>query len=203
MQAYIKRALVAAAIVASAPASAIVIQFNSLAGFNAVTTGNIVEQNTAPSGAYTPIGNSLVNGITYPSYAYMVDPAFDPARYDWGTGAVLLQASSSTLSFAPTTAFSALFGSYLPYGADMTVEIGGSVFQIGTAQHPTLSFFGWTSDTPFSSVTFYNTAGALAVLDNVTRAEATNMTEPGSLALMGLAILGLAAALGRRKKTAA
>ncbi len=200
MQHFIKGALSAAVLCSSLAANATVLQFNNLAAFNAATTNNVVEANSAPAGSYTPIGNAVIRGITYPGYAYMVDPAYGPAYYGWGTGAVLLQASSTTLRFAPTTAFAALFGSFEPYGAGMLVEVGGKHFNIGTAQHPTLSFYGWTSDTPFTSVTLQNAAGAYAVLDDVTRADATNMPEPGSLALMALAILGVAVAMRRRKK---
>lgn len=193
---FLKHAGIAAiAALLSFGASAAVVQYNSLASFNAATSANIVEHNAAPAGGYTPIGNSLVNGITYDSYAYMVDPAMDPLSYDWGTGAVLQQSWSATLTFAPTTAFGALFGSFRPYGASMMVEINGVVHAIDTAGHPALTFFGWTSDTPFSSVTYWNDVFAYAILDDVTRADAVrSVPEPGSLALLGLAILALAIA---------
>ncbi len=137
---YLNIAAVIAMTAFCASAGAAVVQYSDLAAFNAVTSGNIVESNSAPAGDYTPIGNSLINGITYPDYAYMVDPAYNNVIYAWGSGPVLLLSSSSTLTFAPTTAFGALFGTFQPYAADILVEINGSVHLIASADYPTLSF---------------------------------------------------------------
>ena len=60
-----------------------------------------------------------------------------------------------------------------------------------------LSFYGWVSDTAFTSVTF-STAAEYIILDNVTRAGTPalpppgKVPEPGSLALTGLGLLLLA-----------
>jgi hypothetical protein len=200
----LKHAATAAALLAlGSTASAAVVQYTDLASFNAATVNNIVEANSAPAGSYTPIGNSTVNGITYDSYAYMVDPAMEPSTYGWNTGPVLLQSWSSTLTFAPTTAFAALFGSFRPYAADMIVEIAGVQHSISTASHPDLTFYGWTSSTPFSSVTFWNNINAYAILDDVTRADAipgAQIPEPGTLALLGLALLALGFCVRARRR---
>lgn len=193
-------ALFAGALGASALSHAALIEYTSRAAFDAATTLRSIETNVAPAGGYYVLSNLNYNGIAYPDYAYMIDPAYQPSLYDWGSGPVLLLDNESSLSFAPTTAFAADFGT-LPVGANLVVMIDGIASVIATPPERQLTFFGWTSSTPFTTVTFFASA-QLLVLDNVTRGYAqvgppppppTEVPEPAPLAAIGLGLLALAA----------
>ncbi len=187
----------AAALAASAASNAALIEYTSRAAFDAATTGQSIEPNIAPPGSFYVLNNLDYNGFIYPDFAYMVDPPYAPSLYEWGSGPVLLLASQSSLSFAPITAFAADFGT-LPEGFTLTVTIDGITTLIPTPPQRQLTFYGWTSDTPFTTVSFSTNAQYL-ILDNATRASADvdppagSVPEPGSLALIGLGMLGLAA----------
>lgn len=61
------------------------------------------------------------------------------------------------------------------------------------------SFFGFTSDVAFTSITFQGLANDVYGMDNVTYS-AASVPEPGSLVLLGLGLAGLG--FSRKKKTA-
>ncbi len=199
----IRTGLFAAALTASVASNAALIEFTSRAAFDAATSNQAIEPNIAPPGSFYVLNNLDYNGFIYPNFAYMVDPAYAPALYEWGTGPVLLLASQSSLSFAPITAFAADFGT-LPEGFSLTVTIDGVSMTLPTPPQRQLTFYGWTSDTPFTSVAFSTNAQYL-ILDNATRATADAppaavVSEPGSLAMIGLGVLAIAARRNRTKR---
>ncbi len=200
----LKAAVLAGALTGSAAAHAALVEYTSRDAFNAATTLRSVETNVAPPGLFYILNNLNYNGIQYPDYAYMIDPAYAPTLYQWQSGPVLLLKPQSKLSFAPTNAFAADFGG-LPDGFTITVTINGVSTDIPTPAQRQLTFFGWTSDMPFSSVLF-STRALYLILDNVTRGYAevgppppVEVPEPASLAMMVLGLLGIAA----RRRSAA
>ena len=183
-----------AALMVSSAASAALLRFSDVDDFNAATTDRVIEPYFAPPGDFVSLSNATYNGIGYPEYAFMIDPGYSDL-YQWGTGPVLLLDRVTTLTFAPTRAFAADFGT-LNRGAFVTVTIDGILTLVPTSPS-SLSFFGWVSDTAFTSVAF-STSAEFIVLDNVTRAAVDQVPppfvvpEPGSVALMGLGVLLLA-----------
>ncbi len=184
------------ALAISNAAQAAQVRYTSISDFNNATTNRLVEPNSAPAGDYTYVGFETVNGISYPDNAYMIDPGYAPDVYDWGSGAVLLLDGIAKLSFAPTHAFAADFGT-LNTGAPITVTINGVSTVVNTALEKRLTFYGWVSDTAFTSVSF-STPEQYLILDNVTRANSPNVPppvdipEPGGVLLAGLAMALLA-----------
>ena len=180
-------------------ANAALVQYTSQAEFDEATVDRIVETNdAAPLNGFLDVHNQTIGAITYPGYAFMTDPGFMPDLYDWGSGPILLVERNTSLSFEPTRAFSADFGTLYP-GAFVTVTIDGVSNVIGTSFDKNLAFYGWISDTPFSSVSF-STSTLFLVMDNITVADAGDIDEPGEVPEPGtLALLGIAAALLVRK----
>ena len=199
----LRNAAIAGAMCTSTLAHAALVEYTSRAAFDAATGLQSIEPNQAPPGSFYDLANLDYNGIQYPGYAYFIDPAYSPALYEWGSGAVLLLASETSLSFAPVTAFAVDFGT-LPDGFVINVTIDGFTTVIGTPEQRQLTFYGWTSSTPFSTVAF-STGAQYLILDNVTRAYTqvgppppAVIPEPAPLAVIGLGLLGIAA--GRRRR---
>lgn len=183
-------------------ASAELIVFTSEAAFNAATTNRVVETNSAPPNGFIDVHNETIKGITYSNPAFMVDPGYQPELYDWGTGAVLLLGPVTQLGLPSVTAFAADFGT-LFQGASIIVTIDGIETEIDTLPRNEFSFYGFVSDTPFTSVSM-RTAEQFIILDNITYGDENinpppiGVPEPSTMALFGIG----AALLARRRRPA-
>jgi hypothetical protein len=170
-------------------------QSDFLAAVAASHSGTVTQtfSGLAPVNDTMSLAGQTIGGITYGAVSNFIgvaDPGADPSLYDWGSGALLalsLAGEPSTLSFAPTTAFGAWFGTFGEYAGLVLIDVGVENFAILTLDYPGMYFAGFISDTPFTTVTVTTFDSLSTVVDNVILA----VPEPISLALFGTALLGL------------
>jgi hypothetical protein len=177
-------------------------QFSDRASWRSVSSGlgAIAFEGLAPAGGFnlydTSAGLTLSGvsftgltpraGVAGPTTPYLrvVDPAFFPPFYDWGSGAVLHgppwtsgplgeggPGSRIRVTFSsPVTSAGFDVMSFLEYASPFKVVVattrGSSEFMVETASHPVRTFAGFTSDTPIVSMDFYGLNG-FPVLDEV------------------------------------
>jgi hypothetical protein len=130
-------------------------------------------------------GLTPITGPTGPTRDYLrvVDPAYFPPFYDWGSGAVLHgppipvgpQGEGGPNSRIRVTLPSGVTSvgvdlmSFLQYASPFTVVVsttnGSVAFPVTSSLQPTRSFFGVTSDSPIISLDYYALNG-FPVLDN-------------------------------------
>ena len=138
--------------------SAQTINFEGIAGY-----GQVVSY---PSGV-------TINGVTFTNTGtfYVVDPAYAPQYYDWGSGAVgtAIYGTTTTVTLPTgTTAWGADFMVSPPLdGTSVVVTLSnGRQHIVATLGKPNRAFFGMVSDTPITSFTVYSTGQV--ILDNLT-----------------------------------
>jgi hypothetical protein len=155
----------------------------------------------------TQKGVNFAGPSPFGNYLYVVDPAFSPSLYDWGSGAVLLgpafgDGSQITVTLpAGITALGTDIMSTFPDGAPFDVTLAsGDTFTVSTNPFPNRAFFGIVSDTPISSLSFTAEEGAFPLLDNFTFGQA--VPAPPSLVLFGIGGIGAAICAWRRRRMA-
>ncbi|MES2104139.1 MAG: PEP-CTERM sorting domain-containing protein [Pseudomonadota bacterium] len=199
----IPRLILACMVSAVAPAYAGVVEYQDFNQFQTAAPNGVTEtfEGRADPASFVDVSNSTLGNLSYSANTFIVDSAFDGGGYQWGTGAVLLldNYGVTTLSFAPTKSFSALFGTVIDFGQNITVDIDNTLFLISTGAFANWTFYGWVSDTEFSSISFTSTTG-LPLLDDVFLGHggSTGVPEPASLAMLALGLLGIGA--GRRRQ---
>jgi hypothetical protein len=178
----------------SSPAEAAVTFYNSLAGWqlNSSTT-TVLDLNSVTSGYYGSPGSIDLGPMSVTTNG----PLFVQNTNLWGQGSFLspqqLTGATVTFSFdSPVTAFAFDYAA----GASLTVTVGGQSTTLPGGTYPPylMSFFGVTSDTPFSTLSF-TMSGNGADLDNLRPGTFTPaaLPEPASWAMMlfGFGLIGL------------
>ncbi len=216
---------------AAVPAAAAPIVYTSAAAFGAATTGVTTNgfENVAANGSTWILSSGSYHqpGFTFTqttNNAFNSGPngANSPYYYNWGTGAVINTpyspdyAPNSVLTVTFDTAQTAFaldlgvfygLGFPVQYGLPVTIGTSQGNFTVNTATTQTLTFFGLTSDTAFTSFTIGgvpNPAGfsPSIVLDNLSFGSA-NVTapvpEPATWAMM-LVGFGMVGAAVRRRQ---
>ncbi len=120
-------------------------------------------------------GSQIDVSFANPVYGFAMDLG---TIYNWGGGPLQL-----TFNFA---------------GSSETINLPGELYNSGP-----LTFSGFTSDSAFSSISISDPTNGLAI-DNFTFAStANNVPEPGSLALLGFGMAGLAYSRKRKAQSTA
>jgi hypothetical protein len=204
------------AVAATAPARGATVWFTDRASWEAAVSvnTNVDFSGLASSGSTLAIFNPwsiTVSDVTFSTFGfqqlYVVDSAFDSARYDWGSGAVLQgpgggahSESGLDITFAGSYAagldFMAASGTAPELSAFSFLLSNGDFQGLNSAAFPNRAFVGFISDTKITSIRVAN-EGTTVLLDNVALAT-SSAPEPSTLlyALPGLALI----AAGRRRR---
>jgi hypothetical protein len=183
--------------------------YTSRAAWTAATTGVTTADfnGIASVGSFVGYGSgpAVIDGLTFTSNdsMFVIDPAYYGFPYPDGffnadynvpnIVTIALPGSYNAVGFD--------FGSLFSGGASFDVTVGAigpiTVTSTGSTQDGVLGFAGFVSSTPFNTVTLsMPDAPTYNAVDNFSYG--SSVPEPGSIALLGSGLLGVAGILRRR-----
>lgn len=181
---------------------------------------NIGFEGLAPAGGFTDFATTGLtqSGVNFSSVRppntpptvnsllFVVDPAFNPDGYNWGSGALLIGGLRGTINVTLPGGINVVgtdFSTILPYASDLTVTLSTGVSRtVSALNFPNRAFIGFISETPISSLSFTSLDG-YPQLDNFTfgsRIVEQSTPIPTPALLPGL--IGLGVAAWKRRKSA-
>jgi hypothetical protein len=199
-------------------AQAATVQFNDLASFTtATTTQNIDFEGTAPTGGGSTFYSSglSLNGVTFTALSGFGTPfgviAVDAPAESFGSGTTIRScAGCEIIATLPSgiTAVSGDFAGLSAISVPFTITLStGETFNFNTLNSFNLSFAGFTSDTPISSISFKGLGDGNSFYGGYTRLDnfrfgtvnAATASVPEPFTVIGT-FVGGTAALRMRKK---
>lgn len=171
-------------------------------------TSTVDFEGIAPDSSYAPQGTSpTIGGVTFQSSAGLAivigkDYAETDGTFCLGTACLFTyNPGYSNISIPGTAdAFAFDFRGYLETSTSIDIQFaGGETFSI-TANNPDGAFFGVVLDSGVSSFSIV-TQSEYLIIDDLSFGTRSNVPEPGSVALLGLALVGLAQSTRRRRKS--
>jgi PEP-CTERM motif len=181
-------------------ASAGTVFYTDRAAFEAaaVDLATITFENIAPSNGFKDVSTGLtLHGVTFNApLLYVVDAAYTPDFYDWGSGAVLSGQSplggpvTITVALpAGITEVGADIMTFTPYADPVTFTLAsGATITAPTDDFPSRAFVGVISTDFITSVSF--SAPTNLNLDNFSFGPAP-IPEPSTIVLLGIGIGGM------------
>jgi hypothetical protein len=204
---HVKSILLATAVIGglafSAPATrAGVITYDTVAAFNAATTGLTLYQIPAPATGNNQVAPSILIGpVTFADSLVLHlynDGLYGAGQHYLATGGV------ETLTLSGATAIGFDLGMFAGAGSFTAAVNGGAPITVTAPGLPSHGFFGITDTDPITSIVFTTPEIPFVELDMLdfqvgSVASSTDMPEPASLALLGVGLAGLLAARRRMR----
>ena len=192
-------------LISSAPATrAGVITYDTVAAFNAATTGLTLYQIPAPARGNNQIvaPSILIGPVTFADSLVLHlynDGLYGAGQHYLATGGV------ETLTLSGATAIGFDLGMFAGAGSFTAAVNGGAPITVTAPGRPSHGFFGITDTDPITSIVFTTPEIPFVELDMLdfqvgSVASSTDMPEPTSLALLGVSLVGLTAARRRRSR---
>lgn len=140
-------------------------------------------------------------------YLFTVDPSYDPIfnSYSWGSGRVLagpdgahdpvndVYSGHILVTLSPgVTAIGVDLMTFDPFADSVDILFAnGDSFSVPTLDNPNRAFFGYTSDSAISSITFRSHNPSFLNMDNFSFGEVNPTPAPAGVVLFGLGFAGL------------